>query len=122
MLALLMIKEDNAVGGFLKKALEEDGNYSVTLARNGKAGIELARKLSPAVVITDLFLPRLNGIAVVQAIKSDPQLCHIPIIMLTKDATETQALGSKCDRRLTKPISVDKLRACIEELLEVVKE
>jgi CheY-like chemotaxis protein len=122
MQALLMIKADDAVGGFFKKALEEAGHYSVTLVRNGDEGIELARELAPAVVITDLFLPGLNGIAVAKAIKSDSRLAHVPIIILTRSPTESQAkaqaLAGQCDRYLTKPISVDALKACIKELLE----
>jgi CheY-like chemotaxis protein len=62
MQALLMIKADDAVGGFFKKALEEAGHYSVALVRNGDEGIELARELAPAVVITDLFLPGIKQI------------------------------------------------------------
>jgi CheY-like chemotaxis protein len=123
MQALLMIKSDDAVGGFFKNALEEDGRYSVTLASSGDEGVALAYELSPAVVITDLVLPGLNGIAVAKAIKTDPQLAHIPIIILTRSPTESQAIAlarqGTCDRYLTKPISVDKLRACVEELLEV---
>jgi CheY-like chemotaxis protein len=99
-----------------------DGRYRVTLARNGEAGIALARELSPSVVITDLRLPGRNGIAVAKAIKSDPRLVHIPIIILTRSPTESQAkaqvIEGNCDRYLTKPISVNALKACIAELLQ----
>src|SRR5437868_9305683 len=66
----------------------------LTIARDGISGLEAARAQRPDVVVLDVELPDLDGYAVCRAIKSDPMIEHIPIIMLTqRDAARDTMMG-----------------------------
>ncbi len=109
---VLVIDDDSPSQDLLRRILEADG-FSVATASDGQRGIELARQLHPIAITLDVMMPGMDGWAVLTELKGDPQLCEIPVIMLTMvdDRSMGYALGAGAC--LTKPVD----RA---ELLRVV--
>lgn len=72
--------------------LLQRAGYDTVTAADGEAGLALVRRLRPDVVLLDIMLPRRNGYEICQAIKSDPGLRTIPVIMLSAKGQEVEVL------------------------------
>ncbi len=81
---VLIIEDNNDMRHFIKEQLAE--HYAIFEGRNGKEGLEMAKKESPALIITDLMMPQMDGITLCKKLKTDLSTCHIPVIMLTAKA------------------------------------
>ena len=80
----------------------------VVTADGGREGLALARRLKPALMLVDLFMPDLDGAALCQALRRDPELAHIPVVILcSSDRAEdrARALRAGADDVVGKPIS-----------------
>jgi signal transduction histidine kinase/CheY-like chemotaxis protein/ligand-binding sensor domain-containing protein/protocatechuate 3,4-dioxygenase beta subunit len=110
---LLVIDDDPAVRELMARTLSQEG-YAVHTAENGARGLELAKALKPAVITLDVMMPGMDGWAVVSALKADPQLCEIPVVMLT--IVDDQKLGFTVGAAdyLTKPIDWKRLTSVLE--------
>jgi PAS domain S-box-containing protein len=90
------------------------GRYTVSVAENGKRALEMMRAEPPHVVLSDVMMPELDGLSLVEIAKSDERLRHIPIILITartgKDAL-VSALETGADDYIAKPFSPSELRA-----------
>lgn len=115
---ILLIEDDERLSTVLKKGLEEKG-YAVTQAFDGEMGLRLYEKGGFELVITDLILPKVNGLDVSKSIRlKDTQ---IPIIMLTAlGATDDKVEGfdAGADDYLVKPFDFRELHARIKTLLK----
>jgi PAS domain S-box-containing protein len=111
---VLVVDDDPTVHDLLSQLLTREG-YAVALAATGVEGLNLARKLRPAAVILDIKLPDLDGWTVLAALKGDPELADIPVIVLTivDDRARGYALGAA--EYLVKPIDRKRLRAMVEK-------
>ena len=115
---LLLIEDDTDLRKFLRASLP--AAYRIAEAADGEAGIQMATELTPDLVISDLIMPKKDGLAVAEILKGNPNTSHIPIILLTaKSALETKIEGLQkgVDVYLTKPFRADELVAHIENLL-----
>ena len=120
MTKLLLIDDDEMITGPLARTLRESG-YQVSVANNGKKGLELAQSEQPDMVILDVMMPVMDGWEVCQALR---QSSAVPILMLS-------ALGEEIDRilglelgaddYLTKPFSTRELKARIKAMLRRVE-
>jgi len=79
---LLIIEDDPLVARMYQKVMGFE-NLDVEVASNGFEGIEKAKELKPDLILCDVMMPKMNGMQVLHKIKSDPELKHIPVIMLT---------------------------------------
>ncbi|MEM6782250.1 MAG: ATP-binding protein [Bacteroidota bacterium] len=121
----VLVVEDNAeVRAYVRRHLEEaDGEaptYRVLEAQDGRAGLDLARRLLPDLVLSDVMMPAMDGFALCQALKSDPETDFLPVILLTARAAaedKLEGLGIEADDYLTKPFDVRELRARIGSLI-----
>lgn len=85
-----ILEDDPDAIRLLRRILQARGNYRLLEARNGKAGFALIRQNQPDLVLLDLMMPELDGFAVLELMKADEQLKHIPVIVITaKDLTAT---------------------------------
>jgi sigma-B regulation protein RsbU (phosphoserine phosphatase) len=73
MVQVLIIDDDPAIQLLLKRTLKSEG-YDLTVASDGEAGLIQAQELSPALVICDWIMPRMNGLEVCRRIKATPEL------------------------------------------------
>jgi two-component system, OmpR family, response regulator len=114
---LLLVEDDQRIVSFLQRGLKAE-NYSVEVARDGAAGLELARSGEFALVILDRMLPGLDGMEVCARLREEG--CNSLILMLTaRDALQDKIAGLKsgADDYLTKPFAFGELLARLEALL-----
>ncbi len=117
---LVLLVEDNAdLRNFLKRQLNEI--YRVETACDGEDGLEKALKLLPDLVISDVMMPKMNGIQLLDQLKHHVNTSHIPVILLTaKFSVENQIEGLKygADYYITKPFHNDFLFEAVKNLLD----
>src|SRR5262249_46389899 len=98
----------------IQRFLQREGLLLAT-ATSGQEGLRLARELRPAVITLDVMMPGMDGWAVLTALKADPTVADIPVIMLTivDDKNLGYALGAA--DYLTKPVDWDRLAAILQK-------
>ncbi|SEJ59548.1 Signal transduction histidine kinase [Dyadobacter sp. SG02] len=120
----VLIVEDNAeLREYMASLLE--GQYTIFKAPDGSEALACARKVLPSLIISDLMMPRMDGIELTAHIKSDERTSHIPVILLTaKSGQESRIDGLKtgADDYLTKPFSVEELSVRVANLIELRKK
>jgi CheY-like chemotaxis protein len=112
---ILLIEDDQRVGDMLLATLQLEG-YSAARAWTGEEGLLAAQREVPGLIIVDLFLPGIDGFAVVQQLRADLKTAHIPIIMLSASHEthhKVRAFECQVDDYLTKPFSMEELLARI---------
>jgi len=116
---VLMLVEDNEDFRFyLKDNLKL--HYEVVEAKNGKEGLRFAKQHLPDLIVSDVMMPEMNGIEFCKAIKENPNLSHIPVILLTARMAEEQKMEgfeAGADDYVTKPFSFEILQARIRNLI-----
>ena len=103
----ILIIEDNPLNVELATDLLEAGGFSIHATNTAEEGIHLARELLPDLVLMDISLPGMDGLAATKTLKADPATSHLTIIGLTAHAMkgdEGTALNAGFDGYLTKPI------------------
>jgi len=91
-------------------------------ARDGKQGLEQARLHKPALIISDVRMPGMDGFELCAAVRADPALHGTPIVLLTSlndDASRRKGRLVGASAFLTKPVSVDELRKTVGEILKL---
>jgi DNA-binding response OmpR family regulator len=86
--------------------------YRVEMAKNGFEGLEKVKMIQPDIVLSDILMPKMSGIEMCTKIKSNFETSHIPVILISADASEEQNLGSLmvgADDYITKPFNVKAL-------------
>ncbi len=116
--SLLIIEDHAEIREYIKESLEDE--YQLSMASNGKEGVEKAFSLIPDLIISDILMPELNGIELSKILKNDINTSHIPIILLTaKDSSEEKSEGYEAgaDSYLTKPFNSVLLKSRISNIL-----
>ena len=110
--AVLIIDDDPAARAITRRVLVRDG-YQVIEAADGETGLRLARERRPALIMLDVLMPGMDGWAVLAALKADPDIAAIPVILQTivEDRNMGFALGAA--EYLTKPIERKRLAALV---------
>ncbi|MBE7197084.1 MAG: response regulator [Parafilimonas terrae] len=110
---VLLVDDDPAARELLQRFLEREG-FHVRTAADGRAGLTLARALKPRAILLDVEMPRMDGWAVLHAVRSDPDLAGTPVIMTSVVAEQGlgQALGAT--DYFVKPIDWDRLKGLME--------
>ncbi len=111
---VLVIDDDPAVHDLMRRSLEKDG-FRVETAGDGKRGLELARQLKPAVITLDVMMPSMDGWSVLSALKADPALADIPVIMLTIVDDKQMGFALGAADYFTKPIDFPRLHLVLEK-------
>ncbi|MFO0575754.1 MAG: response regulator [Polyangia bacterium] len=114
---LILVVEDNAeVNRFICAVLAS--RYRTASASDGREGLELSRTLQPDLILTDLRMPQLSGLELIQALRASGDL--IPVLVLTghaDDQMHASLLRAGAQDYLTKPFSPDELRARVGNLV-----
>jgi CheY-like chemotaxis protein len=103
----ILVVEDNPLNLELASELLRISGYRVVQARTAEEGIQLARAERPNLILLDVRLPGMDGLAAVRVLKRDADTQHIPTIAMTAQAMkgdEEAALAAGFDAYLTKPI------------------
>ncbi len=105
---LVLIEDDPGIRTVIRLALKGAGSFSVCEADNGADGLALVLREKPALVILDIMLPVMDGLAVCSAIRRTPSVSGTPIVMLTARTAEedvVRGLELGADDYITKPFS-----------------
>ena len=121
---ILIVEDEKDIVKMLDYNLKKEG-FKTLSAHNGEDGLDMARKENPDLILLDLMLPEMDGMDVCKAIKNEAKTSHIPIIILTAKAQETDkivGLELGADDYMTKPFSPRELIARIKAVLRRMKE
>jgi signal transduction histidine kinase/DNA-binding response OmpR family regulator len=105
---ILVVDDDPTVREVIGRFLERAG-YSVVTASGGKEGLRLAQELRPAAMTLDVMMPDLDGWTVLAAMKGDPTLADIPIVLMTIEDERNRGYSLGASDYLVKPVERDKL-------------
>ena len=118
---LILIIDDNAaVRRYLRSILEQD--YQIEEASHGEAGLAIALENLPDLILSDIMMPKIDGVEVCRRLKADERTSHIPVILLTARASnesKIQGLETGADDYITKPFEAEELRVRIRNLIEI---
>ena len=116
---ILVVDDEAFIVRMLTAKLIHEG-YLVVSAPDGQEGVEAARRERPDLIIMDWCMPRMDGIEATKQIKCDPNLAHIPILMLTCKGQETDeetARAAGVARYVTKPFHIGRFGEIVNDPL-----
>lgn len=118
---ILVVEDIPNILELIETTLKFKGGYRVVTALNGVEAMEVIRRDAPAVVITDILMPQMDGFSLVHRLRLDAETRNIPVIFLsaTYIAPEDKAFAALigATRFLEKPIDIDQLMGTISELM-----
>ena len=106
--SVLVIDDDPIIQDLMGSFLRKEG-YAVSVAAGGEEGLRRARELRPDVITLDVAMPSMDGWSVLSALKADPVLAAIPVVMLTMVDNKTMGYALGAAEYLTKPINRERL-------------
>ena len=116
----ILVVEDNVdIINYISEVLSD--RYTVVPAYNGAEGLEKARRLQPDMIISDIMMPEMDGIAMAKALKADEETSFIPLVVITaKTASEArvEAYEAGADSFISKPFSSTLLNSRIHNILD----
>jgi len=121
--SVLIVEDDNDLREFIKTILASE--YQIYEAADGVDGWEKAIKFTPDFVVSDIMMPRMDGIELLQKLKTDLRTSHIPVVLLTAKTTiesKLEGLSYGADDYITKPFSVPYFQARIANLIQQRKQ
>ncbi len=116
----VMVVEDFEDNRFMMRRLLEMSGYHVLEAINGEEAVELARSERPSLILMDLSLPLLDGLAATRRIRQYEELRNVPIVAVSAHDTadfHADALAAGCNDYVTKPIDFDQLEDLLRRLI-----
>ena len=116
----LVVEDSRTVACLMKHYLQLEG-FEVLLAADGPSGLETARREHPAVIVTDLNMPGMDGLEMVRALRADARTHDIAICMMTSDEraeTEREARAVGADDYIIKPMEPRSLAARVRGVME----
>ena len=117
-MARILVIEDNADNMVLTAMLLESAGHTVLRAIDAEAGLTMARAESPDLILMDIQLPGMDGLAATAILKQDPSTRAVPVLALTALAMkgdEERIRAAGCDGYIAKPISIQSFLATIAE-------
>ena len=115
---ILLVEDNNELRSFLESQLSRF--YRVVTAKNGESGFKKAMRLVPDLILSDIMMPVMNGIEMLDKIKHEASTSHIPVVLLTaKASVESHIEGLKygADFYITKPFNNEYLLAAVDSLI-----
>jgi len=116
----VLLVEDTEDNRQMMRRLLEMSGYRVVEAINGREAVEVARQAQPQIILMDLSLPFIDGLAATRQIRTLPGLNKIPIVAVSAHDTadfHSDALDAGCDAYVTKPIDYPELEEIVNRLL-----
>lgn len=115
----LIVEDNTELRRFIKSGLVDI--YQVLEAANGSDGLNQAKQLLPDIIISDVMMPEMDGLSMLQELRSEEQTAHIPVVLLTsKSSVEDQLKGLTygADDYLTKPFRMDELLLRCQNIID----
>ena len=115
---VLLVEDHTDTREMIAMLLDMEG-YAVATAEDGQQGITQASLQQPDIIVTDINMPKLNGIDMIRILRNRPEFGSVPILVMTAygNSIARDALTSGATRALTKPVDYDSLVGAIKDLL-----
>ncbi len=116
---VLIVDDEPNIVISLEFLLKREG-FAMSVARDGEAALEAIRSERPDLVVLDVMMPKLDGYAVLAAVRADPELAGTRVLMLTakgREAEQKKGLALGADAYMPKPFSTHELIANVRRLL-----
>lgn len=117
---LVLVVEDNEKNARMLITMLESGGYQTRWALDGEQGLAMAAELMPAIVITDLQMPKLDGLGMTRALRQSEATAAIPIVAVSAHALSEHrddALAAGCCKFLAKPFRYQQLLAEVADAI-----
>lgn len=119
-MSVMIVEDDNDMARVIGDILSD--SYGIIYASNGKQALEkIESGASPTLVVSDVIMPGMDGIALTKALKGNLATSHIPLVLLSAEVPDVfmqESLEGGADAYLEKPFSPQKLRSTVENLIE----
>jgi len=116
--ALILVVERDPHMRALERFFLEQAGFHVEFADDGEIGLELAKKLKPQIVLTEILVPRKDGLTVCRELKSDPATANTIVLVFSMLDAEERALEAGADAFLAKPLNDALLVDSVRRLLD----
>lgn len=117
---IVLVADDSAsIRNMIDKAFREAG-FQVICAENGNHALELLKRFTPDIILSDLHMPQLDGLSLCKAVRADKDLCRLPFIIMSSDSDRAkmrQLLEYGASAYLVKPFNIDELVVTVERFL-----
>ncbi len=116
---ILVVEDNKDLRTYLAGQLGAE--YEVATANNGEKGLKKAQRIGPALIVSDVMMPKMDGYELCKVIKTTKDLCHIPVILLTARSSQIhklEGLEQGADDYISKPFSILELKARIRNILQ----
>ena len=120
--ALILVVERNPVVQRLERYFLEHAGFSVEFTADGLIALARARELRPAILVAEILVPKLDGLSLCRAIKSDAETRNILVMIFSHLHAEDRATEAGADAFLTKPVDEEVLIQTVERLLALKKK
>ena len=120
--SILIVEDNTELRNFIASGFRH--KFTILSATNGEEGYEMATAHIPDLVISDVMMPKVNGLDFTNSIKTDERTCHVPVILLTAradSASRIEGLRTGADDYLAKPFSMEELQVRVHNLLDLRK-
>lgn len=115
--AIILVVERDPHIRELKTFFLNEAGYSVEFTEDGPSALERARELRPQLVITEVLVPKLDGLALCRELKQDPQTAGVMVLIFSILAASTRAREAGADAFLMKPLAERRLVDTVRELI-----
>lgn len=116
--ALILVVERNPVVQRLEKYFLEQAGFSVEFTGDGVAALDRARELHPKIIVSEILVPKLDGLSLCRALKTDPVTKDILVMIFSHLQADDRATEAGADAFLSKPLDEELLLATVKGLLE----
>ena len=118
---ILIIDDEEIVRRVLRSLLNKEG-YEVIEAEDGGAGVELAKKEDPDVILMDLRMPVMDGLKACRLLKKDKKTKNIPVLVVTAiSESKMEAIKAGIDDCVNKPFNAEELSIRVKSMLKIKK-
>ncbi len=119
---LILVVERNPAVQRLERYFFEQAGYSVEFADDGLNALKRARELKPAILVSEILVPALDGLSLCRAIKTDAATSHILVLIFSHLHAEDRAREAGADAFLIKPMNEEHLIEIVEKLVSKVSK
>lgn len=116
MITVLLVEDELSIAEALRDILEDEG-FHVHLATDGRRGLADALARRPDLILTDVMMPNMSGLELVENLRSTPELADIPVVMMSAGWQEAWR-AARPDAILQKPFHVDQLLDVVRRVLQ----
>jgi len=119
---ILIVDDEEIVRRVLRGLLKKEG-YEVIEAEDGEAGVELAKKEDPDVILMDLTMPVMGGLQACRLLKKDEKTKNIPVLVVTtaSDESKIEAVNAGIDDFVSKPFDAEEISIRVKSMLKIKK-